>query len=307
MRSNASCSFILIAAVVVMTSASAQPPSAVHSFTPGTGQSSGQSPEYFPANVLDYPDTHARRTIPSVDPRHILSLGMGGEIVLRFDAPIVDEVGPDFTVFENAFYGSIGQRELLFAEPARIGVSRDGVTFVDYPFDSLTLAGCAGTIPTNGDKPPTDSRVSGGNSFDLAILGIDSVHFVRVRDITAMIANNPSHPYWDATLSGFDLDAVIGIPAIGRSISSVTMRSTLAPEMLIAPNPATTRVTIAGLRGYHFHIVDQLGRTMPAIILAAGFDRVVVDVTHLSTGAYFVIAEDNDGLRHGVPLHVVRP
>ena len=203
----------------------AQPADAVEWFRPGSGQTLGQEPEYFPANVLGWPDRTARPDMASVDPREIMSLGLGGEIVLRFDsAPIIDAEGPDFTVFENAFHYSLGQESRVYAEPAEISVSRDGITFLSFPFDTLTLRGCAGVTPTAGDRNPLDPSVSGGDSFDLATLGIDSVRYVKIRDITAMVKGNPAHPYWDPTLTGFDLDAVIAIPPQGRTVSIVEER-----------------------------------------------------------------------------------
>ncbi|MBC8146299.1 MAG: hypothetical protein H7X80_12000 [bacterium] len=296
---------IALVAMVASTSATAQPPSAVHSFVPGTGQSSGQGAEYFPANALGYPDTNARRNAQSVDPREVLSLGMDGEIVLRFDTPIVDGPGADFTVFENAFYGSIGAREVLFAEPAQIGVSRDGNTFVDFAFDSLTLAGCAGTIPTNGNESPIDTRVSGGNSFDLAKVGIDSVRFVRVRDITRMVANNTSHPFWDATLSGFDLDAVIAIPQWVREVSRSIATSDSRVAVRLVPNPATSHVRVSGA-GASYRVVDRFGNIVLRDDSEYSSDVRVVDVGELVSGSYIVECTSSDGARRTALLRIVR-
>jgi len=41
---------------------------------------------------------------PGAGSLHVLSLGVGGEIVLGFGGSIVDGDGPDFVVFENAFF-----------------------------------------------------------------------------------------------------------------------------------------------------------------------------------------------------------
>jgi hypothetical protein len=205
--------------LILSTAASAQPwpdlgADAVERFTPGTGQTTGQGSEYFPHNVLGLPDTSARYETATTDPNQIVSLGLGGEIVLRFDRHlIVDGPGPDFTVFENAFHYKLGQKERIYAEPGEVSVSRDGIMFVSFPFDSLTLKGCAGVTPTNGDRNPTDPTVSGGDSFDLAAIGIDSIRYVRIRDVTSIVLNSPSHPFRDPTLSGFDLDAIVAVHA----------------------------------------------------------------------------------------------
>ena len=268
-----------------------QTPAAVHSFVPGSGQSSGQEPHYFPANVLGLPDPTARRGVPAIDPRQIASLGMGGEITLRFDAPVVDGPGADFTVFENAFYYTVGPNERLYAEPAEVSVSRDGITFIAYPFDSLTLAGCAGVAPTNGDMNPFDPSVSGGNSFDLAALGIDSVRFVRLRDVTALVAADPTHPFWDATLSGFDLDAVVAIPVENRTTASagagVDRRS-----VSVAPNPASSVALIAYPDDARsVRVRDLVGRLLIERHVADGSTRMALDVSSLSPGLYVVEIE----------------
>jgi hypothetical protein len=211
---------LLLLLQLLTTPANSQPwpdrgADAVDHFTPGTGQTTGQGSEYFPHNILGLPDTSARYETATTDPNQIVSLGLGGEIVLRFDRHvIVDGPGPDFTVFENAFHYKLGQRERIYAEPGQVAVSRDGITFTPFPFDSLTLEGCAGVTPTNGDKNPTDPTVSGGDSFDLATIGVDSIRYIRIRDVTSMVLNNPSHPFRDLTLSGFDLDAIVAVNAM---------------------------------------------------------------------------------------------
>lgn len=181
----------------------------VVSFKPGTGQNSGQTPEYFPRNILGLPDSSARYQVPSTSPEEICSLGFGGEIILAFQNKILrDGQGKDFTVFENAFYSPDFGRK--FVEPARISVSKDGSTYVQFPYDSLTLKGCAGVTPTNGENSPFDPAVSGGDSYDLADIGMDSVRYVKITDISALLLNR-KHPLYDPITTGFDLDAIVGL------------------------------------------------------------------------------------------------
>jgi hypothetical protein len=300
----------LIAAALLAAAAHAlaQTPSAVASFTPGSGQNAGQEPQYYPANVLGLPDTTARRTVPATDPAQILCLGAGGVIVLRFDGPIVDAPGPDFTVFENAFYYTIGGVERIYAEPAEVSVSRDGVRFVAYPFDTLTLAGCAGTAPTYGDQDPFDPRVSGGNSFDLAQLGIDSIHFVRLTDKVMLVANNLAHPLWDPTLSGFDLDAVIALPASARHAGAeAPQRSEWGRAVTIHPNPASAIATVALPDGARAVTVRDIeGRELRRVIVENGESIARLDVRPLATGTYIVEARSADGARAASLLRVVR-
>ena len=299
---------ISIAAVLALGCArglSAQPASSVHSFAWGSGQSSGQDAKYFPANVLGYPDASARRTVPTVMPEHIASLGLGGEIVLRFDQPITDGAGPDFTVFENAFYYSIGQRERLFAEPAVVSVSRDGITYATFACDPHTLEGCAGTAPTHGDRDPLDPRVSGGNSFDLSDIGADSIRFVRIRDVTSTVLNDPEHPYWDATLSGFDLDAVIAIPFAGRGPKS-SAQSPDSDDIHIAPNPAQSRVRVRAPHALRVRVVDGLGRVVIDRASDGTSGEIALDVSAIATGVYMVESFDPHRARHTAILRIVR-
>ncbi len=182
----------------------------VYNFKPGKGQNTGQSAEFYPMNIFGPPSKNATESTPESSPTELLSLGFGGEIIVGFkNAYIVDKVGVDFIIFENAFLNPINKR--IFAEPAVVSVSEDGINFIDFPFDSLTLEGCAGTQPTNGKVSPWDYPNCGGNGFDIATLGLTKVKYIKIRDITEMIYQNNSHPFYDATLSGFDLDAVVGL------------------------------------------------------------------------------------------------
>lgn len=181
----------------------------VYSHKWGSGQNFGQQPEYFPANVYGLPDPSAREDEPATSPYQICSIGLNGEIIIGFrNAVLLDLEGDDFTIFENSFRYAGGK---IFAEPAVISVSKDGIAFVPFPFDSLTLKGCAGITPTSGNQNPFDPEVSGGNSFDLSDIHIDSVRYIKIKDISHIILDNPNHPFYDPTVSGFDLDAVIGL------------------------------------------------------------------------------------------------
>src|SRR5207249_869274 len=164
-----------------------------------------------------------------------LSLGLGGWIVLAFtDNVIVDGPGPDFTVFENAFL----TRGLVtggpFAEPGTVSVSADGVHFVAFPCQADTAPyypGCAGVYPVfanagdaNAPSPlvPTTTPIadlvgvpvdgftppagSGGDSFDLAAVGLTAARFVRI-DASGLRAGL-------AGLAGFDLDAVAAVHSL---------------------------------------------------------------------------------------------
>jgi len=195
----------------------------VYAFRPGMGQNFGQDSAYFPRNIFGPPDSSARPDRPSASPEQICSLGLGGEIIVGFKGMLLrDGPGPDFVVFENAFFSPITSK--VFAEPALVAVSRDGEQWLEFPWDTLTLEGCAGRTPTNGAAEPLDPVSAGGDWFDLALLGVDSVRYIRIRDLTWWLKERPWHPFWDPTLSGFDLDAV------GARFLQPINPSTVAPE-----------------------------------------------------------------------------
>lgn len=145
----------------------------------------------------------------------VASLGCGGSIVLRFEAPgIVDGPGADLIVFENAFTDA-------FPEPGEVAVSEDGVEWLVFACDPISLDGCAGRSPTlalpDSGIDPTDPMRAGGDAFDLSALpgGATEVTFVRIED--------RSRAYWEALggmsycdpgsggSGGFDLDAVVAV------------------------------------------------------------------------------------------------
>ncbi|UCE19216.1 MAG: hypothetical protein JSV84_02390 [Gemmatimonadota bacterium] len=176
----------------------------VVSFAPGEDWSRfGEN--FFPENVLGPPDPDPTLTVfsSSAKPQEILSLGHGGEIVLKFsDNAIVDGDGVDFTVFENPFF-LLGTED-PFIEAGVVSVSMDGVRFVSFAYDTVTFEGFAGVTPTKDNQHPTDPSVSGGDSFDLADVGFPYVRFVKITDAGDIVGEGPSN-------GDFDLDAVVAV------------------------------------------------------------------------------------------------
>ena len=171
----------------------------VVSFTPGPG--AGFGADALPC-VVEGPPRGVGTANGSLD---VVSLGMGGEIVLAF-APraIVDGPGVDFIVFENAFYIA-GDPTHPYAEPGEVSVSDDGVTWQAFPCPSADWSGqqCAGVTPvlasgTTGVSP-FDPSMSGGDAFDLATLGLTHARYVKITDR----GKNKTPPS-----AGFDLDAI---------------------------------------------------------------------------------------------------
>jgi hypothetical protein len=175
----------------------------VESFIP-EGATYGQ--DDFPTVVFG-PPVAAATGMGSTD---VLSLGCGGEITLRFDEPaIVDGPGPDFIVFENPL--PVG--DMTFAEPARVLVSEDGLTWHAFPCDPADAKpplGCAGVAQVlagpDNQVDPTDPDVAGGDAFDLADLGLTQAHYVRLIDVG--VAYYGSRMWCGGGGGGFDLDAI---------------------------------------------------------------------------------------------------
>lgn len=172
----------------------------VYSFTPGANAGFGSS-EY-PAIVLGAPEGNGG----GAGGYDVLSLGTYGEIILDLGScELVDGPGADLIVFENAFLIA-GDPANPFHEFAAVGVSGDGVNFVEFVCDqsAYPFEGCAGVQPvysnsTNGISP-FDVAVAGGDAFDLATIGVGRARYVRIRDL----GDRPP----GGTVAGFDLDAI---------------------------------------------------------------------------------------------------
>jgi hypothetical protein len=175
----------------------------------------------------------------------VFSLGFGGSIVLRFDDnAIANKPGADFTIFENAFLAFNAATltiERPFADPGRVSVSQDGVTWYEFPCSLTTnpglgifFPGCAGvypvlsnannsstphaSIPTTGTIgnlvglpliPPPTPGGAGGDSFDLADVGLGWARYVRIVDAN-FVTGDPYGP----NNAGVDVDAVTAIHSV---------------------------------------------------------------------------------------------
>ena len=174
----------------------------VVSFQPGPG--SGHGYDLLPDVVLGPPHGAG----PYAGSLHVLSLGIGGSITLSTgDSTILDGPGPDFIIFENAFYAG-NTKSFVFAELAGVELSADGEEWVAYPcnFKSENTDdwhGCAGWRPVmplaEGSLSTLDPETVGGDPFDLADLGLREARFIRITDLSGEGAS---------PIAGFDLDAV---------------------------------------------------------------------------------------------------
>jgi len=213
----------------------------VVSFTPGTGAGFGQAE--LPDVVLG-PPYGGGEFEGSLD---VVSLGHGGEIVVRLGAGgACDGPGPDFTVFENAFRAG-GSGASVFIEVGIVAVSADGVDFVTFPYDPLTFDGLAGRTPVlshpdNGIDPRNPS-VSGGDSFDLADIGLGHAQFLRITDPGDAIAD-PGNRIPPGNSAGFDLDAVAVVHACDLQASATpTATATATATATSTPGVVTPAAT----------------------------------------------------------------
>lgn len=180
-----------------------QYPSKVVSYT--KGDKGGFNEDKLPGVVLGPPNGGGCCS-GSLD---VLALGDGGEIVLEFDAPIVDNPGVDFLVFENAFQIG-GDPNSVLAEPGEVSVSEDGVTWTTFPCTAKEwpYGQCAGWHPVyatpEAPVDPSEPTKAGGDPFDLASIGVKSARFVRIRDMGRKFPAAPP-------TAGFDLDAVVAL------------------------------------------------------------------------------------------------
>lgn len=193
----------------------------VYYFKPGLDQTSGQQLEYFPKNIFGVPSPKANKNVPESSPEEVCSIGFGGEIIVGIkDNLIINREGYDFKIFENVFINPINKK--YFVEPALVSVSQDGINFIEFLYNYNTLEGCAGTLPTERDSSEFNLDFVGGNSFDLSEIGLDYIKYIKIKDITELIKNNPNHFYYDPILTGFDLDAVVAKYVTKDNITSVS-------------------------------------------------------------------------------------
>jgi len=249
-------------------------------FNPGTGQNNGQDEEYFPENIFGFPSEIASATTPESTPDEILSLGLGGEIIVRIKgSTIKDGPGYDFVIYENAFNNPING--LIYSEPAKVAVSQNGMDYFEFPYNEKDLSGCAGTKPTIGSEN-YDPDKYGGNKFDLADLGLKEIQYIKITDITEVIKNDPEHEYYDPTLTGFDLDAVVGI-----YVESVTSVGNDQLELNIAniiQNKSFFKAISNTREDIDLKIYDRTGRIIISENISGYFD---LNLSDLSCGIYF--------------------
>lgn len=250
----------------------------------GSNTDFGQSTDFFPENVIGNPDTAASATVPSANPEHVVSLGLGGWIVLEFtDNVIKNGPGPDFVVFENVFWPG-GDSTMAWKEPGIVSVSEDGTHFFTFPYDSVSLSGCAGTLPTRGTENPQNWPACGGNAFDLEGSGMNMVRFVRIEDRSK----------WNPFGSGFDLDAVVAINSVPVSVSDYPEEIPHKLNLRAWPNPFNPETTLNWVQPVSgrvsFSLVSLTGETLKnwSETLSAGSQQRRLALGEFSSGVYLL-------------------
>jgi ribosomal protein L31 len=121
--------------------------------------------------------------------------------------------------------------------------------------------------------------VSGGDAFDLATIGIDSVRWIRITDVTRIILDNRSHPFYDPTLSGFDLDAIIAVHTVP-----------MAFEQRIESTSTTNEITVDVVSSATLSLYDVRGAVIYQRVLGSGIHNV--DLSVVPRGAVIAVVDD---------------
>jgi len=149
---------------------------------------------------------------------------------------VTDGPGADFVVFENPF--AISRGGGVFMDQLVVFLSRDGVTWVPFPYDYTASdetvysddpahwEGFAGVTPVlfHEEENPVDpfhTAVAGGDAFDLADLPVDGGEAEAIREggfsflklVVASACENPDtgEPFVSDPMSnGGDIDGVYG-------------------------------------------------------------------------------------------------
>lgn len=241
----------------------------------GTSQTFGQDSAYFPANVLGPVSEVVGPMSPAGTPEEVVSLGKGGYIVLGFESPILNQAGPDFTVFENVFIFPGG----IFDEWMIVSVSPNGVDWTDFPYDSLTGEGLAGRTPTAAiGVNYADPLESGGDSFDLDVVGVDTVRYIRVTDAT--------HFQGPDRLSA-DLDGII---SLNNTLTGISPQLPIGFEAERSGDQWAFRA----MRPTQLQLISLNGQVVSQEFLSAGHTHHTM--THqLPKGCYIWTLKDRQG------------
>jgi hypothetical protein len=237
---------------------------------------------------------------------NIVSLGDGGSAVITFSAPIKNDIGFDFAVFENGFNDT-------FLELAFVEVSSDGVNYFRFPPTSnsqytVQYDNSAAMDATKFDNLAGKYRASYGTPFDLQQLigipqlNVNAITHVKIIDIVGSITapyatydknNNPINDPWPTPFgsSGFDLDAVGVINQAAVGINELEKNEFVK----IYPNPVSSelRVRCSELNYGNLRITNLIGEEILSTVFSG--TEQSLDVSKLKPGIYFLSIENKNG------------
>jgi hypothetical protein len=249
---------------------------------------------YFPQNIFGEPSKIGSETIPASSYEEIQSLGMGGEIIVGFkNKLLINGPGADFTIFENAFINPINNG--YFAEPGKIAVSRDGITYYVFKYDSTNLKGLAGISPTFSDKDPFNPSESGGDAFDLSDVGIDTITYIKITDFTSIITTlSDTNKFWNPEfiLSGFDLDAVVGLYLTDAATSVNEKNKYSKPYILISNFDGNYQIINVSINPIQIKLIDIQGNIIEKSNIQSFYE---FSSEIINSGIYFVVIETDKG------------
>ncbi|MBQ1695420.1 MAG: T9SS type A sorting domain-containing protein [Bacteroidales bacterium] len=233
-----------------------------------------------------------------------ISLGDGGYITLQFDSPIVNGIGHDFAVFENALIPNTipNQDSIVFFELAFVEVSSNGEDFVRFPAishvqtdvqmgngdydDCHLLKNLAGIFPVFYGCPFDLEELANEPNLD-----VNNITHVRLVDVVGSI--DPQYGTYDSEgniindpfptpyhTCGFDLDAV----GVIHSLNSVQENITVDANAY--PNPASGFVNLSADRDFSVEIYNLMGQKVLCSSEKSTF--FAMDISGFESGIYFV-------------------
>ncbi len=263
--------------------------------------------------------------------------GRGGALTVGFHGHLVyDGPGPDVVVCENPF--RVAGAGGLYCEAAFVQVSQDGVTWHEFPWrveeerglnDPRRYRGLAGTTPvrlnTDGDDAayfplPAYDPAAGGDRFDLALLGLRWIRYVRVVDAGGTIEDSGNLPFFAER--GADIDAVAALhhtvfPFAGdRDTEHPTAVIRVAPE--VPPEGGSLLLTASdsfdnrGIRFFAWDLDHQDGDFTLDSSVAFGADatgpevRVTAEAAGPHTVSLLVVDEAGNTDRSAVTVQIGR-
>jgi hypothetical protein len=235
----------------------------------------------------------------------VVSLGDSGIATYYFSNPIINDLGPDFAIFENGFNDDI--LELAFVE-----VSEDGLLFYRFPsyteIDTAQQASNASQIDCRRVHNFAGKYKKGyGTPFDLQdldsilSLNLNNIQFVRIIDVIGSLNPNYSskdsqgrtiNDPWPTSFEsgGFDLD---GIGVIHQLSKATILESELIVN-IVYPNPFLDFLLIKCENRFEYSIFGMDGKL---IKVGEGQTEVPIPTIELAKGQYLLEITTNRGVQ----------